>query len=544
MVSAWKVLALAEAIGILLLLVFGGGPQSGPISPAPTEAIPAAEKTRIAPDELPAPLPAISGRAPESEKENVVASSGPQSGDLLLFGYIYGPNEQPLVNIRVYGYDRWGQYRYARTEEDGRYVLLGFAPGIVRLTVTGLGWSDAKRRVRLTAEEETRQEDFRLSARFEIPVAFETGNGQPLEELLMGSKLHQAMHQRFLSVYADSGEDPGKIPATNQSRYEPFGSHWRDRGFLGGDAPAGLLPRYAGVLSCEQHPPFTAVLAYRDSIVKTMPVTREMEELVFSLSAEDFEKLTGEVRFRFVDGDDGHPLEGRYSLLYGQGMDAPQPLNLQGNHLPGLVPGSWTIFPVVDGYERQEIPLAVEIGKILDLGDIPMKHAISFRGRLLHEDQSPARNLRLSVSPVKPIAWKRIASTFGTVTDEEGRFAMDGYVGQGRYLLEVKDQEGPMQSFLIDTRSPSGTEQSFYLKATNPVTLVMPETEQKGLTLFVLDDQGNRQGARVANGPLSLQLADGSYRLLVRDGFGNTLASKQILVSGKPLMLPLDWRAN
>ncbi|NOT30667.1 MAG: hypothetical protein HOP15_09505, partial [Planctomycetes bacterium] len=164
--------------------------------------------------------------------------------------------------------------------------------------------------------------------------------------------------------------------------------------------PVPELPLgYSGLLRLRVAPPVYVSVVLRDATLATQRVEGPLAELVFTIERARLEGQLGGIRARFVDALTGQPILGGQA-----GLDPPStysnggiPLDEQGSAtLLGRAPGLYALRFFHDSYEELSRGVRVPVGRVEDVGDVPVWPAATLRGTVLDaEGQAAEATIRV-----------------------------------------------------------------------------------------------------------------------------------------------------
>jgi hypothetical protein len=487
--------------------------------------------------------------AARDEPPAIRAVSAPTGSGRLHGRVVAGAGALPPQDVELIAVDRAGAAVRATPDAQGRYELEGLAPGSWVLTCKAAGHRTEQRPVVLGPTAASRREDFELAPLAELRVRLTTPDGRPFWSAAHEPELRRA--RPYLWALA-TREAPGeRVAWTPRVREVEVGL-----GRLRGRA-AELAPEEVGSLELEVDPPLCVSLVFAGAVLDTRLLDEPREEVGFVLAPEELRALLASVRVRPVEAVSGEPVRGADFRRGQNGGALRAEAQEDGSYLlPELPPGPLRLQVDAPGFAPWSGELALEAGRVRELGDVPLEQAASLSLRVTGPDGAPRRAgfllARLNADGRAPVFDRRRIHR----SDAEGRLSLED-LAPGHYLLRSLDpgEAGlpptdpgeQLRSGLVrlstgpEAGAGPGALRPLQLVPATSLELVPPSPLPPGCRFRLLEGgYALREGSLRASGPVRLHAPPGTYRLELTDARGELRTAREVVLAREPVTLRLE----
>jgi hypothetical protein len=414
--------------------------------------------------------------------------------------------------------------RRSATVGGGAYSIAGLAPGEFVLACAPRGFRAVERRFVLREGEPVHREDLALERAWTIAVKLQTPQGEDLLDRLNAEKLGRHVALSVLATTTTPGE---KLqPSFRGDNSTTPISRWR--GWLQDGATRDER------LEILVDPPVHVSVVLRDVVLASRRVETPVEELTFTIDLEQIRSRLSGLVMRLADA-----LTGRAVVDAAVMISTADTSSMAGRpaadgvvRAEKLAPGLYSIRILTKDHAQEERAVALEPGRVTDLGTIQLGAGTEVAGRIVDADGRPqAVDGALELLDEDGVHVAPVSRTsLGLEVDDDGRFSI-AHVAPGRYALRVPSgmpresasgggdwTAAPVQ---VDTRK--GPVGDLRIVVHRPVPLVLRPLSSDGSRIGydVLSAEGISCARGILGGlvPRRLALAPGAYLLrLKRDG--------------------------
>ncbi len=399
----------------------------------------------------------------------------------------FGSDAQPIDSVRV---------------DDRGYVLAGLQPGDYTLRAFGEGHCTAEAQLELRAAVPRVRQDFVLEQASRIDVFVTDPEGRPVHAEATSFGL-PAKSMFRVPLWVTATRD---APGERLWSLEPK-QHGEVRWFAGEGDPASL-----GILEVRRPLPAHVVLALRDRVLASAPITPGQAEVRFTIRPEAAVDPKASVTVSVRDADTGQPLEGaQVGLLeFGEQQSGKDGSARFSPVLAGLA----IVTAAAEGYCPARVQVDLD-GRGPQEIAVDLEPATTLHGRVLDENGKPAHCLVRAVSLMRthqpPGEWAH--RRHATETDQDGRFQMERPTADCAVWASHSGYAGYAR---IGAGTPAGEEVT--LRVTRGTRLhVRSEDPLATRSVVLRDESGLPAGWASGSDFLNLLVAPGDYTLEVHD---------------------------
>ena len=466
----------------------------------------------------------------ESSRERLApASSATLASEVLLYGTVLDERGEPVELESLDIEEARIVVASASRPSAGSYSVAGLPHGRYTLVARARGFVSLREELELRREREHERHDLVLEGALSIPVKLLDENGvliayddTPVRPRLEVVATRTAPEGALCGLRSNPGTLHGCGEFARNSVFRPVP-----------ELPLG----YSGLLRLRVAPPVYVSVVLRDATLATQRVEGPLAELVFTIERAHLEGQLGGIRARFVDALTGQPILGGQA-----GLDPPStysnggiPLDEQGSAtLLGRAPGLYGLRFFRDGYDELSRGVRVPVGRVEDIGDVPVWPAAKLRGTVLDaEGQSVVATIRVIPRDVLRGPGDLEAGTSRMVT---GGFELDK-VARAPVQLFARVQGHALLSRTID--ASSGLVEGLVLQADAGVRVVLrAPREPVGRQLTLADSSGlPLETHTLGEGRLvTTRLVPGRYQVWFGEA-ERVDSVEELVVGGEPLDL-------
>lgn len=484
----------------------------------------------------------------------------PQGPSLRLAGSITDERSQAFLEgalLRLV--DSGWEERTARSDASGGYAFEDLQPGTWELSVGAPGYRGLRRVVELTAEVPDHRLDLALPLGDIVKVKL---LGEASLELGRIPWRARGEASPQLEPIVTLEEPAGWIPPDSHSRgadvgvfvdlsaHRPAGSAAKTAEmdvefpripvrFLDGSTIHDLSPPYCGVFVLSKPPPVHASLVLGDFAVQTRAVLPGADEVTFEVTKEHFDKLTGEVRLRVVDGDTEAP-PGWVNINLGQRLAGRRGTRREADGtvvFEEVLAGSVNLTISASGREIVTERVLVQPGTVTDLGVYRLQPFSLIQAKVVDDAGEPAR-VMFNVFPLDRYAATR--ETLGKRffrSDLSGDLKIDS-AGRGRYLILANEGGWVSMPALADTTHGDQKNLEIRVSKGTPVAVRLRADPLPAARLEIRTRSGLPVAERRCRDrdPMRFTLVPGTYSIELWDG-ETWLASETLVVGAEPVRI-------
>ena len=446
-----------------------------------------------------------------------------------------------------------GERLNARVNSDGRYRLEGIALGYRRIMAGASHLHDREVVILFDEANPYQEQDFRLDEKQRIRVRLMTSTGESTIGAMSRSS-QSAMGWELVPVV--TREDPGEtFEEVSGSQNNPFGigSFWQS-GFNGRDP---LTPDEYGTVTINEDGPAWLSLVAAHQVLRKSQVDPSTEVVIFEVDPGDLLALQAGVRGRLLDGETGEALSGNVYLGREPfAIGKPTPVDTDGGFLfEPTLPGLRYLVALAPERAELVLPVHIEAGSVLDLGDLTLHPSVHLSGRTIDQAGRPIK-AELRWGRLDPdtgyVDWVRQR---GAQSDEHGEFSLNG-LDPGIWVvvapgLPAQNPQPYDDSFAslpsrVDARDGSVADIELVLRPTGSLILVSTMQKDPWPHVRAYDERGlSVASAWIGrwNEETPMRLPPGVYELVIkRDGM--VLERRSIAVGEKPQRLMFEFDSD
>jgi RNA polymerase sigma-70 factor (ECF subfamily) len=542
--GAWSLAGLLALLGAAAWFAWPRS-SSTPLAAGRGPALAAAASA--APDQRPSRLADEPGRERRAEPLAGALAFGPDDparAALRVRGAVRDEHGRPVAKANLQWFDEHALQHDAPVR-DGGFAIDGLHAGAWIVASGGAGWRAEQYEIELPESPAEQQRDFTLPASVFVPVRLSERSGRPLLRAQDGDP---ELAGDALTVCATREPSPRELSW----------SSWQLQGFTGcarfwgqSSLPPGRAPLpagYLGLLELLEEPPFHVALAQDAAVLAAVELRSVPDELVFALTEQEILAQRAGLRLRLLQPDGRTPASGGRVLLRSR-LPRTVAVGPDGRvELDGQCPGPCLVSAVAPGLGKWQLELALEAGKVRDLGDVVLREAqrLAVRFELPDDPDASVRFVLQREIPGDPLG------TLGNYEDMlEQRTRAAGraeipWPGPGTFVLRVLGVGDAAQLGCAPLRVEFGerppAELLVRLERTQDLALHGPR-DAAGWTHWLLSTREGLPCRSVSlwrRKPLRIGLPAGDYRIARIDGETGALGPpRPFALAGVPLVLEL-----